>query len=218
MRWPVNISEARKVQEALRNKVTIAPIRTRPSFIAGVDAAYYGEMVIGVASLYKYPEIIPIEDSHVIEESLFPYVPGYLSFREGPSLIHAIEILKIKPELIIFDGQGIAHPKGMGIASHIGALLDISAIGCAKSRLVGDYEVPGPNRGDWSPLSFRETVVGAVLRTKDDVRPLFVSPGHRIDLSSSMEIVLGSATRYRMPEPLRRADAISRRVRRDLTE
>lgn len=214
MRWPVNIAEARKIQDEYRNKVKIVPLGKSPDYIAGVDAAFYDDKVIGVACLYKYPEIVPLEDSCVIEKTAFPYIPGYLSFREGPAIVHALRDLKRKPDVILFDGQGIAHPKMLGIASQIGAILDMPAIGCAKSRLVGEYEEPGRNKGDWSPLTYGGEVVGAVLRTRDGVRPVFVSPGHRVALKESIEIVLGCTGKYRIPEPLRRADMISKKMKK----
>lgn len=214
MKWPKDITEARKIQETLKDKVKIVPLKKNPRFIAGVDAAFSkdGNKVIGVACLYKYPEIIIIEDSFAIAEASFPYMPGFLSFREGEAIIEATKGLKTRPDLILFDGQGIAHPIGIGIATHIGILLDIPSIGCAKSRLVGEYKEPGQNRGEWSPLRYNSKLIGAVLRTKDDVRPLFVSPGHMIDLECSIRIVLECIIKYRIPEPLRRADHISRRL------
>jgi deoxyribonuclease V len=129
--------------------------------------------------------------------------------------VEALCNLKIKPDLILVDGQGIAHPKGIGIASHLGVLLDIPSVGCAKSRLIGEYEEPGLKKGEWSPLKYAGRVVGAVLRTRENVRPLFVSPGHGIDLKTSLGIVLGCAGKYRIPEPLRTADFLSKKIRRE---
>lgn len=214
MKWPKDIIGARKIQEILKEKVKIIPLEKDPGFIAGVDAAFSkdGNKVIGVACLYKYPEMILIEDSFTFTKASFPYIPGYLSFREGPAIIEAIKRLKTMPDMILFDGQGIAHPKGMGIATHIGILLDIPAIGCAKSKLIGGYKDPGSKKGIWSPLIYNGKTIGAVLRTKDNIRPIFVSPGHRIDLEGSIKIILNSTTKYRIPEPLRRADHISRRL------
>lgn len=212
--WPQNISEAKDVQNSLKDRVKITPLRRFPEFIAGVDAAFLDDKVIGVACLYKYPEITPVEDAYVVTEVTFPYIPGFLSFREGPAIIEVLYKLKIKPHVILFDGQGIAHPKRMGIASHIGVVLGIPAIGCAKSRLVGDYREPEIKKGKTSSLKHQGKVVGAVLRTKDKVRPVFVSPGHRIDLKASVEIVLGCITKYRIPEPLRRADSLSKKIKR----
>lgn len=216
MKWPEDITESRKIQETLKKKVKIIPFKGYPFFIAGVDAAFSGRKVIGVASLYKYPELIPIEDAYAIMEVSFPYIPGFLSFREGTAIIEAINKLKIKPDLILFDGQGIAHPGGIGIATHIGVLLDIPTIGCAKSKLVGEYKEPGIKKGEWSPLKYKDKTVGVVLRTREKIRPVFVSPGHRIDLKESIEIILGCITRYRIPEPLRRADIISKKLKKGL--
>lgn len=214
MKWPKDITEARKIQDTLKEKIKIVPLEKDPRFISGVDAAFSkdGNKVIGVACLYGYPEMILMEDSFAITNASFPYIPGFLSFREGPAIIEAIKGLKTRPDIILFDGQGIAHPKEVGIATHIGILLDIPTIGCAKSRLVGEYKESGPEKRDWCPLIYNGKTVGAALRTKDNVRAIFVSPGHRIDLDGSIEIVLNSATRYRIPEPLRRADHISKRL------
>lgn len=213
MKWPEDITESRKIQDTLRKKVKITSLKKKPIYIAGVDAAFSGRKVIGVASLYKYPELIPIEDAYAIMKVSFPYIPGFLSFREGPAILKALNKLKIKPDLILFDGQGIAHPGGIGIATHIGVLLDIPTIGCAKSKLVGEYKEPGIKKGEWSPLKYKDRTVGVVLRTREKVRPLFISPGHRIDIESSIRIVLGCTTRYRIPEPIRRADIISKKIR-----
>jgi len=212
----MGLKEAQKIQQRLRKKVKIVPLRKESGYIAGVDAGFLDDMVIGVACLYKYPELIPVEDSYAITKVSFPYIPGFLSFREGLALIKAITKLKIRPDVLLFDGQGIAHPQGLGIASHIGVLLDIPSVGCAKSRLVGDYIPPGTKRGQWSPLYYGGRVVSAVLRTRDNTRPLFVSTGHKIDLKGSIEVILKSTTKYRLPEPLRKADYLSRKLKRGL--
>jgi len=214
--WPMDIPAARRLQTELSKKVRIQPLLKSPSYIAGVDAAFDGELVMAVASLFEYPSLLHKADAVSCEKVRFPYVPGFLSFREGHALISAIGKLKQIPDVIIVDGQGIAHPLGLGIASHIGVLLDIPTIGCAKSRLVGEYVEPGPEKGQWSPLIYNEREVGAVLRTRDNVRSVFVSPGHLIDLHSSVAIVLQSLTQYRLPEPIRRADHLSKELTRDL--
>jgi len=217
MKWPKDIKGARRIQEILRWKAEIIPLKKTPKKIAGVDAAFYQDKVIGVACLYSYPDITFIEEADSVTKVLFPYIPGFLSFREGQAVIRAIHGLKNKPDVIIFDGQGIAHPRGLGIATHIGVLLGIPTIGCAKSRLVGEYEEPGPKKGKWSFLRHNRQIVGAVLRTKDDVKPLFISPGHRIDLRNSIDITLTCAKKYRIPEPLRMADFISKKIKRSLS-
>jgi len=217
MKWPKDIKKARMIQEILKDKVKITPLKKSPKYIAGVDAAFLHDKVIGVACLYKYPDLILTEEVYAVTEVLFPYIPGFLSFREGPAIIKAIKGLKTKPDVIIFDGQGIAHPRGLGIASHIGVLLDLPTIGCAKSRLIGEFREPGPKKGNWSFLRYNGKIAGAVMRTKDNVRPLFVSPGNRIDLRGSLDIVLGCIRKYRIPEPLRRADFISKKIKRGLS-
>lgn len=217
MRWPKDIEKARMIQDILKGKVRITPLKKNAVYIAGVDASFLDDKVIGVACLYRYPEMISLEESSAVARVLFPYIPGFLSFREGPIITSAIKGLKIKPDLILFDGQGIAHPKGLGIASHIGVLLDIPTIGCAKSRLIGEYKNLGMKRGNLSSLRYLGNIVGAVLRTRDNVRPLFVSPGHKIDLRGSIEIALGCTKKYRLPEPLKRADFISKKIKRELS-
>jgi deoxyribonuclease V len=217
MKWPKDIKGARRIQEILRWKAEIIPLKKALKKIAGVDAAFFQDKVIGVACLYTYPDITFIEESDSVTKVLFPYIPGFLSFREGQAVIRAIHGLKNKPDVIIFDGQGIAHPRGLGIATHIGVLLGIPTIGCAKSRLVGEYEEPGYKKGKWSFLRYNREIVGAVLRTKDYVKPLFISPGHRTDLRNSIDITLTCAKKYRIPEPLRMADFISKKIKREMS-
>lgn len=217
MKWPTDIAEAKKIQESLRKNVKIIPLMKTPEYIAGVDAAFWGDKIISVACLYSYPDITPIEERYVAAKVSFPYIPGYLSFREGPSIIQVISSFNIRPDLILFDGQGIAHPRGLGIAAHVGALLDLPSIGCAKSRLVGEYKEPGNKKGSWSPLDYKGKIVGAVLRTRDNVRPLFISPGHRIDLKGSLDIVLRCISKYRIPEPLRRADSMAKMLKKEMS-
>lgn len=203
--WPKSIDEARKVQEILRKMVKIKPLISKPQYICGVDASFSTEYVFACASLFKFPELIHIEDKVIKMKLDFPYVPNFLSFREGKAIMEAINSLKTKPDVILYDGQGIAHPLSFGIASHIGVLTGIPSIGCAKSKLIGEYRIPGEERGSFSYLYHKGKVIGVVLRTKTRVKPLFVSPGHLIDIPSSIEIVLESTTKYRIPEPLRRA-------------
>jgi len=214
--WPHNMEEAREMQRALRKHVRIIPLRRRIEYVAGVDAAFTEDDVVATACLYTYPRLIHVSDAYAVTRVLFPYVPGFLSFREGPAMMEAISKLDVKPDVILFDGQGIAHPKGFGIASHIGVLLDMPTVGCAKSRLVGDSEVPGTGKGDFSYLKYRGRTVGVVLRTRDNVRPLFVSPGNKIDLKGAMNIVLKCTGRYRIPEPIRCADRLAGEIRRRL--
>lgn len=211
--WPKDIPKAKGIQDVLRKKVKIIPLKKTPEFIAGVDAAFLDEKIVAVATLYKYPYLKHLQDVSTIEKIRFPYVPGLLSFREGLAIINAIKKLKIKPDVILFDGQGIAHPKRIGIASHIGVILNIPTIGCAKSRLIGEFDEPSTKKGSWTYLYYRDKKVGTVLRTRENVKPLFVSPGHLTDIKSSIDIVMGCVTSYRIPEPIRRADQISKRIK-----
>lgn len=214
--WARTVEEARAIQEQLLKRVLVRPLQRDPRYIAAVDAAFTTGKVIAAACLFTYPGLALMDQYVVAREIAFPYVPGYLSFREGPAVMEALDGLARRPGLIMFDGQGIAHPRGIGLASHIGVLRDLPAIGCAKSRLVGEFEMPGPRKGSYSPLTYRGQTVGLVLRTRDSVRPLFVSPGHRIDLDGALRITLGCTAGYRLPEPLRIADMLSKRVKHGL--
>lgn len=155
----------------------------------------------------------------VIEEATYsgrtpiPYIPGLLSFREGPALLQAFGKLRKRPDVALFDGQGVAHPRGFGLAAHMGLLLDVPAIGCAKTRLIGAFAEPGVRRGQRSPLVLDGKLIGAVVRTKDGVKPVFVSQGHRVSLECAVEIVLLCARRYRIPEPIRRAHILVNKMR-----
>jgi deoxyribonuclease V len=211
--WSKNISRAREIQDVLRRKVQIVSQKRKIQCIAAVDAAFHDDKIIAIASLYEYPELRHIKDTFSVKKIQFPYITGLLSFREGPALIDALKKLLIKPDLILFDGQGIAHPKGIGIASHIGVILKIRTIGCAKSRLIGDYVEPDVRKGSWSYLYHKAVKVGVVLRTRNNVKPVFVSPGHMIDIHSSRKIVMRCISAYRIPEPLRRADCLSKRLK-----
>jgi deoxyribonuclease V len=213
--WPASVAEARKVQERLAKKVRLRGPRKPPEYVAGVDAAFSENQVFAAACVYSYPALELVEETAAVEDIRFPYVPGFLSFREGFALIKAVRRLRRKPNVILVDGQGIAHPRRIGIASHVGVLLDIPTIGCAKSRLVGEAAEPGRERGNWTPLLYHGKIIGAVVRTKNGVRPLFISPGHRVNLAEAIELVLSCARGYRISEPLRRADALSKRMRRD---
>ncbi len=214
MKWTSSptIAEAREIQEQLRRQVKVVAYRGEPRYVAGVDAAFSETQVFAAACLYRYPELTLVEQVHVAQKLRFPYVPGYLSFREGPALIEAIKNLVQEPDIILVDGQGMAHPRGLGSASFIGVLLNIPSIGCAKTRLVGEHQEPGARKGSWSELRYEKRVVGAALRTRDGVKPLFVSPGHLVDLESSLRVVMGCLGKYRIPEPVRCADTLSKKT------
>jgi deoxyribonuclease V len=215
MRWPSDIARARKIQEKLAAKVYLKPLPGKPKFVAGVDAAFSGTKVFAAACLFAYPSLEPVEDSTVVMEVRLPYITGYLSFREGEAIVAAVHGLSRRPDLLLVDGQGVAHPRGIGIASHLGVLLDIPAVGCAKSRLVGEFGRLGPKKGDRAPLRHRGKIVGAVVRTRSGVRPLFVSPGHLVDYAQAVDFTLVCTGAFRIPEPLRRADFLSKKMKRE---
>lgn len=216
LRWPQDKEKARELQVALAKKIRCVPLKKPPVYVAGVDAAFSGDKIICAACLYRLPGLGLVEQAHAVREVTFPYIPGLLSFREGPAIIDALKNLLIRPDVIIFDGQGIAHPKGAGIASYVGVALDIPTVGCAKSRLIGTYREPGKKRGGFTELLHEGKVVGAVVRTQDEVRPLFVSPGHRVTLEDSIRLVLACAKKYRLAEPVRCADILSKKIKREL--
>jgi deoxyribonuclease V len=209
---PASVDEAIRQQEALRGRVVLTRTWTEVSILGAVDCAYAAGGRSGRAAivLYRYPQLIEL--SHVVVEHpvRFPYIPGLLAFRELPLILAAVESLSQWPDLFLVDGQGIAHPRRLGIASHLGVVLDRPTIGCAKSVLVGQARPPGWRVGSWTPLRHRGEVVGALLRTRTGVRPMVVSPGHRVDLDTSLEIVRRCCDGFRLPMPLRRADLLSK--------
>jgi len=186
-------------------------------YIVGIDVSMNRFDRFGYAAVvvFSYPELEVVEVASSKREITFPYIPGLLSFRETPIIAEALEKLKTEPDVIFLDGQGIAHPRRFGIASHIGVLLDKPTIGVAKTRLVGEYEEPPSEKGAWSPLKDKGEVIGAVLRTKNRVKPVFVSTGHRISLEEAVKLTLSVARGYRIPEPTRIAHITVNRIRRD---
>lgn len=213
--WKLTIEEAQALQGSLKGKIVRSWEPREVRSIAGADIAYsrIEKRIFACVVTLSYPELKLLARTQAIGPSSFPYVPGYLSFREGPLLLKAFKKMERKPDLVIFDGHGEAHPRGFGLASHIGLLLEVPSIGCAKSRLVGEYEEPGSKRGSYSYLFHKGEKVGAVLRTRDRVKPVFVSIGHRIDLHRAIDFCLGSTIRYRLPEPVRLAHIFVKELR-----
>jgi len=207
--WPEDLTEARLVQERLAPWVCLRRLRRTPRTVAGVDAAFSGDRISAAACLYSLPDLSPLEDAEASRPLDFPYIPGYLSYREGRAILEALAGLSQTPDLLLVDGQGIAHPRRFGIASFLGVLCGRPSIGCAKSRLVGDACDPGRRRGCSSRLVCGSELVGSVLRTRDGVRPVYVSPGHLIDVEGAVELVLEMTRGFRIPEPLRRAHTMS---------
>jgi len=204
--WNVTPGEAIAIQEALRTRIILRDTFAATHIIAGADMSIDGDWGYGGVITYTFPRLEEIERRSVRMKLTFPYVPGLLAFREAPVLLAALELLSTEPDLLLFDGQGIAHGRRMGIATHMGILLNKPTIGCAKSRLVGTFEEPGSDRGCYEPLVHEGETVGAVLRTRKQVRPIFVSPGTGISLKTSINIVMRCLDGYRIPKPTREAD------------
>lgn len=203
--WDVSPAEAIKIQNDLRQRVETIPFTGTVHTVAGVDVGLHGDVARSAIVVLSYPDLTPVETVVVDMPVTFPYIPGLLSFRECPVVLEACEKLRQEPDLIIVDGQGYAHPRRLGIASHLGLLLDRPTIGCAKSRLTGTYDMPGTAAGSYSELKDKGEVIGAVVRSKNGVSPLFVSIGHKIDLDSAVHWVLACCRGYRLPETSRLA-------------
>ena len=214
--WNVPPEEAKAIQLKLRGQLDLTSVPERIETIAGVDVSYDkgSDVLYAAVVVLRVPDLQGLEVASSVAWAAFPYIPGLLSFRESPAVLQAWSKLTLKPDCVICDGQGLAHPRRFGIACHLGLLLDTPSIGCAKSLLVGEYKPPGPKRGAFEYLSHRGEVVGAVLRTKEGVEPVFVSQGHKISLEKAVEVVLACSTRYRLPEPTRQADLLVNDLRR----
>ena len=192
----------------MRQRIAVKPLEPLPRYVAGVDGAFSDDKqtIFAAAVVYDRQAKAIIEVAHAVLPAEVPYVPTFLSFREGPAVRAALGKLKHAFGAVCFDGQGYAHPRRCGLASHVGVTLDVPAVGIAKSRLIGTYEEPAASAGSTSPLMDRQEQIGVVLRTRDNVRPIFVSIGHRIDLPSAVHLAMACVTRYRIPEPTRQAD------------
>ncbi len=213
--WNVNVEQAIQIQENLRDCIILENTFNEVRSIGGADVAYFKDrnFLFAAIVVLSFPRMETLEISNAHGEIPFPYIPGLFSFREGPILIKAFQRLKMKPDVMIFEGQGIAHPRGIGLASHMGLWLDLPSIGCTKTPLLGDFTYPGSSKGSFELIRREGEEVSAVLRTKENLKPLFVSPGHRIDLQTSIQILLSTCPKFRIPEPLRRAHQASRLIR-----
>jgi deoxyribonuclease V len=211
--WKVSVEEAIQIQENLKNHIILERTFSEVKSIGGADVAYSRDRnsLFGAIVILSFPKMETLEIATAHGKIPLPYIPGLLSFREAPILIEAFQKLKIKPDVMIFEGQGIAHPRGLGLASHMGLWLDLPSIGCTKTPLLKDFVCPEPSRGSFEWIRREGKEVGAVLRTEEKVKPIFISPGHRIDLQTSIQIVLATCPKFRIPEPLRRAHHASRK-------
>jgi deoxyribonuclease V len=210
--WNVTPQAAVEIQRTLAPLVREEPLPHPPQTIGGVDMSVRGDEAQAAVVVLRLPDFAVMEEATWRGPVDFPYVPGLLSFREAPAVLRALEQLQTLPDLIMADAQGIAHPRRLGLAAHLGVLLDWPVIGVAKTRLLGRFDEPAPERGSTRWLYDRQTVIGAVVRTRTATQPLYVSMGHRITLAEAVEWTLACALRYRLPEPTRLAHLLSRRA------
>jgi deoxyribonuclease V len=216
-RFDLSPAEAMREQDRLRGLVRRERLPLRHvRLVAGCDCAIAGDRICAAVLIFAVPGLNVVDAAEAVVPTRFPYVPGLLSFRELPALLAAFARLRTRPDAILCDGQGIAHPRRFGLACHLGVLLDLPTIGCAKSRLTGEHDEPGQHRGDHVPLRDGREVIGTVLRTRDRVRPLFISVGHRMTQRDAETLVLHCGDGYRLPEPTRQADAAVGRLARSL--
>ena len=209
--WVKTVGEAKLIQAQLRDQVIDADELGEVRYVAGVDIGFKNNYTISQAAIaiLTYPELELVEQAIARIPTTFPYVPGYLSFREIPAILAALPQIKTTPNLILCDGQGYAHPRRLGLACHLGVLLDIPTIGVAKSWLIGTHEAVPLEKGSWQPLLDKEETIGVVLRSRTKVKPIYVSIGHKISLPTAINYVMGCLTKYRLPETTRWADKLA---------
>jgi len=212
--WSVPPARAVLAQRDHAERVVLCPL-SPPRLVAAIDIAYSENGKVGYAAavVMRLPKFKIVQTQTAQGATGYPYRPGLLAFREGRLTASVLKKLTCRPDVVLLDGAGVAHPRRFGLASHLGVLFDIATVGCAKSSLVPHSEEPGPNRGDFSPLMLKTEVLGAALRTRPGVKPVFVSPGHRADLTGAIDVVLATTTRYRLPEPIRQAHRLANELR-----
>ena len=209
--WPTDVASARGIQETLRSRVVRENLAGPVNTVAGVDVGFEdgGKTTRAAVAVLTFPGLDPVTSATSRSPTRFPYIPGYLSFRELPAVLEALAQLAMMPDLILCDGQGLAHPRRFGIACHLGVLTGIPCIGVAKSRLIGTHDDLPAGKGEWVPLRDAEETIGAVLRTRTRVSPVYVSIGHRVDLAAAIDYTLHCTTRYRLPETTRHAHRLA---------
>lgn len=203
----LNLAEAKAIQSELRDKINLDPLTSPIQTIAGADISLnrFSEIIFAGIVILRYSDLQPIAYSMVESKTSFPYVPGFLAFREVPALVQALAQIPVKPDVLMIDGHGIAHPRRMGIAAHFGALTGTVTMGCAKNILFGKWQEPGIQKGDYEAIMNKQEVIGYALRSKFKTNPVFISPGNRMSLKDSLDIAVRCAGNYRLPEPTRRA-------------
>ncbi|AFY50417.1 deoxyinosine 3'endonuclease (endonuclease V) [Nostoc sp. PCC 7524] len=210
--WPQTLEEAINIQEKLREQVITNDQLPQPvKYVAGVDMGFAADGTISRAAVavLSFPDLQVIETQLAYRPTSFPYIPGFLSFREIPAILDALEKIQTTPDIILCDGQGIAHPRRLGIASHLGVIINLPTIGVAKSLLIGKHEELPDTKGSWQPLIHKGETIGAVLRTRAGVKPVYVSSGHKISLLTAIDYVLRCTPKYRLPETTRVADKLA---------
>ena len=207
----LNLDRAVEIQRRLRTKVILQPPHVSINLIGACDVSFKSQFGVAVCATFNLHDLTLVETAHHIMPTYIPYVPGLLSFRELPFIIRTLLKLQRMPDLLLVDGHGIAHPRRFGLASHIGVVLNIPSIGCAKSCLIGEYNPPNPTRGAYSWLYDDGEKIGLVIRTATNVNPIFVSPGHKVDFTTAYKFILRT-TKHRIPEPLRYVDIASRKI------
>jgi deoxyribonuclease V len=214
--WDISPKEAIRVQTDIRNRIVLKPLQLKDiRLIAGVDVSVKEDLSRAAIVVLSYPDLVVQEEVTYTQKTTFPYVPGLLSFREGPVILNCLDKLMMNPDLFIFDGQGLAHPRRTGLASHMGVIIGKPSIGSAKSHLYGTYDTPGSKKGDYSIIKDKDgTPLGAALRTRDNTNPIYVSPGHLSDIPSAIKMILSCSPRYKIPEPIRAAHNAASLVKR----
>jgi len=209
--WAKTAGEAIALQQSLKDQVIMTDCLGAVDFVAGVDVGFQdnGNTTRAAVAVLSFPELELKDQAIARRPTSFPYIPGLLSFREVPAVLDALEQLTITPDLLLCDGQGIAHPRRLGIASHLGLLVDLPAVGVAKSLLIGGHAEVPDQKGSWVSLLHKGETIGAVLRTRPHTKPLYISPGHRISLETSIEYVLACTPKYRLPETTRFAHKLA---------
>lgn len=210
--WNLSPTEAIALQRELASDVEcVDRLPEKITRVAGVDVGFEdgGRIARAAVAVLSFPDLAPMERSIARLDTAFPYIPGLLSFRELPAVLEALAHLSEPPDVILCDGQGRAHPRRFGIACHLGLLLDLPTLGVGKTRLIGEHEEPGPERGDWTALLDKGEIIGATLRTRPGVKPLYISGGHRVGLESAVRLTLACLTRYRLPETTRAAHRLA---------
>lgn len=207
--WDLPPKEAVALQRELAEEVVLEDALEAVHLVAGVDVGLKEGVARAAVVVLSYPDLEKVEAVTAERPISYPYVPGLLTFREAPVILDALGQLRTVPDVLIFDGQGYAHPRRMGLATHMGVLLDHPSVGCAKSRLCGEYEEPGSERGEYSWLRDDGEIIGAVLRTRTEVKPVFVSCGYKVSLLTAVDLVLGCGTGYKLPETTRQAHHVA---------